>query len=230
MLECQYSPNHSIQLELSEDSETESEANAYDDDRPLHVIIHGPPAEILETIEQFAWLATALRSPGEDSTGPSQFDLQIERVSPTGLVVTAALMLHPIQSYVDTAPRYGSRWLALMKSSALAWGFPIKERENAVGLEIPYQLMLKEVFVRTPSEYDDSIIICQKPLTIYPTAKYDEGIQWRAVVGGMLGFFDEIKTVPLLSLGNDSESFYKRTFIPTKNLVFSLSQLRNFVG
>ena len=118
-----------------------------------------------------------------------------------------------------------------MTSSALAWGFPVKERGEAVGLEIPYQLMLKKSSVRNPTGYQDSIVIQQGHLTIYPTAKYDEGIQWRVVVGGVGSFLDIIKTVPVLSLGNDPGSFYRsKTHDSTKNLVPSLSQRRMFVG
>ena len=236
MLDYDYSSTHSIQLNLFKKSDKESKAAASEEaatatGRPLGVTIHGLRAELVETIEQIAWFATAFRSGGEYLTGLSKFDLRVVSVPPKSLELTAELMLLPLRSYVDTEPSYGSCWLEFMTYSVLAWGFPIKERGKAVGLEIPYQLMLKEIVVRTPIEHHDSIIIRQGLLTIYPSAKYDEGIQWRVVVGGSDGFFDQIKTVPVLSLGNSPESFYRsKIFDPTENLVPSLPQMRNFVG
>ena len=220
-----------MRLRFGKGEATASEMIATTIRRPLFVTMQGLWVELLETIEQFAWFATAFRSGGEYLTGLSKFDLRIVSVPPKGPELTAELTLLPLRSYVGSEPSYGSRWLEFMRSSILAWGFPIKERGNAVGLEIPYQLMLKNIVVRTPMEHEDSIIIRQGRLTIYPSAKYDEAIQWRVVVGGSGGFDDQIETDPVQSLGDSLESFYSSPFFdPTENLVPLLPQLRNFVG
>ena len=170
------------------------------------------PSEIVERIEQFAWLASAFRSVGKSGTGMSQVDFRIVSESAENQELTTELILLPIRSYSDTEPSYGSRWLSLITSSALAWGFPIKERVQAVGLEIPFRLMLKTCLVRYPPEWQDNMVIRQGHLAIYPIAKHQDGVQWHAVVGGLSGFFRELETFPILSMGKVVDFFSRSNF------------------
>ncbi len=176
--------------------------------------------EIVETIEQFAWFASAFRSVGENRTGMSQVDFRVVSKSSESQGLTTELILLPLRHYVATESSYGACWLSLITSSALAWGFPIKERGQAVGLEIPFQGILTACRVRYPVEFKDSIIIHQGHLIIYPIAKHHDGVQWRAVVGERDGFVDGLKTFPILSMGKDVDFFSPSNF----------SQFRTFVG
>ena len=173
--------------------------------------------ELVETIEQFAWFASAFRSVGENSTGLSQVDFRVIRKYSDFLMTE--LILLPLRNYVDTEPSYGSCWLSVIKSSALAWGFPIKERGQAVGLEIPFHLMLKACQVWIPLEWQDSIVIHRNNLKIYPIAKHHDGVQWHAVVGGLQDFYDELKEFPMLPMGRKVNLFSPSSFCQSRTFV-----------
>ena len=58
------------------------------------------------------------------------------------------------------------------------------------------------------------MIVRLGPLTIYPTAKHDDGVQWLVVVGGLDAFFERLKTNPILSMENNIDNFSKsRAFV-----------------
>ena len=133
--------------------------------------------DLVDTIEQFAWLASAFRSVGASTTALSQVDFRVVSKSSESQGLITELILLPLRTCIHTEPGYGSCWLSLLTSSALAWGFPIKERGEAVGLEMPFQLMFKAYGVQYPIQFQDSIIIRQDPLTIYSIAKHDNGVQ-----------------------------------------------------
>ena len=171
--------------------------------------------EVIETIEQFAWFASAFRSLGKSSTALSQVDFRVVSDSSESLDLMTELILLPLRSYTDTEPNFGSCWLPLMTSSVLAWGFRVAERGRAVGLEIPFKLMLKACGARFPVEFQNSILIRQGPLTIFPITKHHQGIQWHAVVGKLDVLFDKIKTFPIL---------------PVEKSIDSIIEARSFVG
>ena len=139
--------------------------------------IHGKPAELVETIEQFAWFASAFRSVGQNPTALSLVDFQVTSKLSESQGLVTKLRLLPLRSCVNTDPSYGSCWLSLIPSIALAWGFPIKERGQAVGLEIPVQGMLKACGASGPIQFQDSIIIRKAHFTVYPIARHEDGIQ-----------------------------------------------------
>ena len=174
--------------------------------------------EIVETIEHFAWFTSAFRSVGESTTALSQVDFRVVTESSESQGLITELILLPLRTCIHTEPSYGSCWLPLITASALAWGFPIKERGEAVGLEMPSQLMFGAYGVQYPIPFQDSVIIRQGPLTIYPVAKHHDGVQWHVVDGGKDGgldaFFESLKDFPILSLEGDVHLFSKRrTFV-----------------
>ena len=156
---------------------------------------------------------------GEYGTARSQVDFRVVSTSSESQGLATELILLPLGQYVATQASYGSCWLSLIPSSALAWGFPIKERGQAVGLEIPFQGILMACRVRFPAGFQDSIIIRQGHLTIYPIAKLHDGVQWHAVVGGRNGFFNELKTFPILSMGNNVGHFFPSSFWQSRTFV-----------
>ena len=173
--------------------------------------------EVVEKIEQFAWFASAFRSSGENSTALSQVGFRVVPESSESQALMTELILLPLRSYEGIKPIYGSCWLSLIPDSVLASGFPIKEREQAVGLEIPYPLFLNACRVQSPVEFWDSIRIRRDSLTVYPIAKHHDWFQWHAVVDeherGVL--YHELTRFPLLpvEMKHDNPIFYLRTFV-----------------
>ena len=217
-----------MRLKSRESEATASKMSATTIGRPLLVIIKGSPMEVVETIEQFAWFASAFRSVGKNPTALSQVDFRVVSELSENRELVTELILLPLQSCVATEPSSESWWLSTMASLALASGFPIKERGQAVGLEVPCTALLKTPGERKPVEFKDSMIIRHGPLNIYPIAKHRNGVQWHAVVDGFDAFVGKLKTLPILSLEKDIRSFYhSRAFILTGNNVDSI---RTFVG
>lgn len=99
----------------------------------------------------------------------------------------------------------GSCWTMLYPSAVVAWGFPIAPRDEPAGLEIPWHLMLSFSGAKFPIEFQDSMIIRQDPMVIFPVAKNCSGTQWHAVSGGLSAFFEEIKLSPLLPIQDDMQ-------------------------
>ena len=229
-----------MELKLEYLDATASEKGKSPISRPLLARMKGTSAEIVERIEQFAWFASAFRSVGEDTTGPSQVDFRVASKSSESQELRIELVLLPIRGYVITDTGYGPLWLSLMKSSALAWGFPIQERGQILGLEIPFEQIFKSFPNRIPSQHRDSIIILAGNLVIYPMAKHHDSIQWHVFhAPGGLDFFDEEirlreeeKTVPeVLPMGYNAESFSRsKTWDAMLNNGDPIWQSRTFFG
>ncbi|KAF9890017.1 hypothetical protein FE257_006697 [Aspergillus nanangensis] len=189
----QHGPTHSIQLESS--------------DECLTVEINGRSPEIVETIEQFAWLASVFRFHVGESLGLSEAELQICSGRPENDSVLAELRLRSIQNIPESDLLLGSCWVPLFDRSVLAWGFPTADRGEFYGLELPFELLLKMFQARLPVEFQDSIVIRQESLTAFPVANSPVGTQWHATAGGIDGFFEEINAFPLLPVQDNLTAF-----------------------
>ena len=220
--------DESVPLKLEYIDATASDKSESAISRPLLTRMKGTLAEVVERIEQFAWFASAFRFVGKNPTALSRVDFRVVSEPSESQELVTELILLPLRSCVATEPSYASCWLPLMKSSALAWGFPIKERGSAVGLEIPFQALLKACQVPAPVEYKDSILIWQCPLKIYPTAQHRDGVQWYVVADK--DFSEKLKTFPLLSLKKDRIMFCFYKSIPIVDTGNDGESIRTFVG
>ncbi|KAH7380806.1 hypothetical protein BKA64DRAFT_221062 [Cadophora sp. MPI-SDFR-AT-0126] len=189
----QHGPSHSIQLEILEEY--------------LVAQIDGRPHEIIETVEQLAWLASTFRFGTLQSIGLSQTEFRVVP-GPTGSEgVFAEIILRPIRSIPESELSLGSCWTSLFDRSVLAWGFPVAERGDLHGLELSFELLLKASGARFPVEFQESIIIRQGPLTVFPVARGSVGTQWHVTLGGLDEFFDKINSFPLLPVQDDINTF-----------------------
>lgn len=189
----QHSPTHSIQLEYV--------------DKYLTAQIYGRSPEIIETIEQFAWLTSVFRFPTEDSLGLSQTDFRVVE-GPTGSKsIFAELTLRSIRKLPESDLFFGSCWTPLFARSVLAWGFPVEERGEFYGLDLPFEVLLKASGARFPVEFQNSVIIRQGPLTAFPVLSNSLGTQWHAVLGGLDEFFNQINSFPLSPAQDDITAF-----------------------
>ena len=110
--------------------------------------------------------------------------------------------------------RLGSCWTILYPGKVVACGFPIASRAEHVGLEIPWDLMFSFSGAKIPIEFQDSMIIRQDPMIIYPVGNTHFGTQWHAVSEGLHAFFEDIKLIPLFPiLDNIRHVVYGRHFV-----------------
>ena len=141
-------------------------------------------------------------------------ELFVESTSTTG--IQAGLRMLPLRPWSppqgSEANPLGTCWTSLFDDSVLAWGFPVQERPEFLGLEISYQVMLQVSGAKFPVEFQDSIVIRQGATTIFPVAAGSGGVQWHLISGDMNDFFEESRKYPLPPF--DAETFLKgRTFL-----------------
>ena len=204
----QHSASHSVRFGLG-DLDALSTSRLSDLDTPLVVQINGDVESIIETVEQLAWLAATFRLSQAGSICLSRVEV---RAVPNDLVdqsIHLDLILCPLRIVHESELGLGSCWTKLYPSTVIACGFPVAHRSEAIGLEIPWDLMLSFSGAKYPIEFQDSMIIRQDPLIIYPVATSESGTQWHAVEGGLDAFFKEIILSPLLLIPDDIQTFIR---------------------
>lgn len=224
LLDCQLARSHCVQL-LAQGSisQTLSSENSEDLEETtcLELRISGGVQEISETVEQFAWLSATLR-PGGDRLSCSQVSItwipteqSDEDVDDDDVYVQ--MNLEPLR--YDKIDSPGTCWVPLFDRSVLAWGFPIAQRGDALGLELSLDLMLRASGTRYLTDYEDAMIVSRDWITIYPYQAVEDvenAFQWHAVNGPPEEFFNETKiapVLPLLKLGTLSEALAGRIFV-----------------
>ena len=205
----QLSSAHSVVLYLRPASSSIAEG--------IDVEIRGKAAMITETIEQLAWLAAALRPPSEDtSLSISHVEFRITASPPEQPFILSELFLLPLQPESNSSTDLGDCWTPLFDKSVLAWGFPVMDRAEGFGIELPFHLMATMVGVRRPVEFEGGIVLRSNSETIFPIAKLSSGIQWHRVEGAEPTLFlMTIKSYP--------------QWFQTKSLA-DLTEARTFLG
>ena len=202
MKDYQHSESHSVRFDLDDlDEPTTSEISGRN--APLLVEINGDVESIIESIEQLAWFASVFRLSQTGLICLSRVEI---RAVPIDLIDRSTffdLILCPLRIVRESELGLGSCWTMLYPSSVVACGFPIAHRNATIGLEIPWDLMLSFSGAKYPIEFQNSMIIRQDPLIIYPVAKNESGTQWHAVEGGLDSFFKEIMLSRLLPIRDD---------------------------
>ena len=73
-------------------------------------------------------------------------------------------------------------WHRLFHGTILAYGFPTSGRKDGVGIEIPFELMVNLASITTVvPRQTGSFLLIGHSVTLFPTAKTRDGIQWHAV-------------------------------------------------
>ena len=128
---------------------------------------------IVELAQQIAWIGSALStSPFGDqlayarpsvhgTSSPSRFEITFER--------------KPLQA-TETAC-----WLPLFCGAVIASGFPIPDRADEMGLEIPLELLAGIAGVRHAVEYEGGVVMKGFSHMFVPVRKKDDRVQWHAI-------------------------------------------------
>ena len=70
-------------------------------------------------------------------------------------------------------------WHHLLRGAVLVCGFPISPREDGMGLEIPFDLMVGLADIRTKIDFAEEAVLLGGPrIILYPTKVLRDGIQW----------------------------------------------------
>lgn len=104
-------------------------------------------------------------------------DVKLERMGSNEFMLSP-LGLSPVKN--DKRPC----WHAIFPSGVFAHGFPIPPREQEVGLELPFDLMVTLSGVLYPLEYGNGVILKGRSTALNPTVRYESSTQWHFVSSG----------------------------------------------
>ncbi|KAF2741748.1 hypothetical protein M011DRAFT_514110 [Sporormia fimetaria CBS 119925] len=139
---------------------------------------------IVELAQQIAWIGSALiTSPFGDqlayarplirgTSSPSRFEMTFER-KPLHATETAS-------------------WLPLFCGAVIASGFPIPNRSDEVGLEIPLELLAGIAGVRHAFEYNGGVVMKGFSHMFVPVRKEADRVQWHAIISQRNGPYQRI--------------------------------------
>ncbi|CAO2653455.1 Nn.00g028660.m01.CDS01 [Neocucurbitaria sp. VM-36] len=167
---------------------------------------------LVEFAQQLAWLGSVLRiSPfGEQSayfkplflrSGPRFFEIKFKHASIHGTEYAC--------------------WLPLFCGAAIAAGFPIPERGDEIGLEVPLALLAGLAGVRHAVEYDNGVVMKGFSHMFVPVRRINDRLQWHAI--------SSLDTENRLSYQDGLSRCGSRATLQEVGLR-DLESLRNFVG
>ncbi|KAK2735200.1 hypothetical protein FQN57_001340 [Myotisia sp. PD_48] len=151
----------------------------------LSFLVHGLDEKLLgEFAQQLAWVGSALNI--------SPFDDELVYCKPS--IQRTAIQNYEIK--FDLTPLHDSEklacWLPLFCGAVIASGFPIPERGNELGLEIPIALLAGLAGVRHAVEYDGGVVMKGYSHVFFPVRKHGNRVQWHGIYsqnpGGRLSY------------------------------------------
>lgn len=184
-LDVEFSQKHRLKLQL------EHTINKLEQPESASVEITGSRSDIVETLEQLAWLAATFRKPQGGSMTSSYANLTPapEPLTPTKASPLLELTLLGPRAVPFKGGMPGNCWIPLLRESILACGFPIAPRDAGLGLEVPVPLMMYLAGVHYPIEYNGQGIVFRSHIRpdpedfsmLVPTQKLGKAVQWHFV-------------------------------------------------
>jgi hypothetical protein len=133
----------------------------------------GTTEEVVEIAQQLAWLGASLRHSPDD--GLMNSEAQVNTVLTTKAVFEITFTMSPLNK------NESSCWHSLFTGSVIAKGFPIAERGQEIGLEIPLKMMAALTGVRHAVEYEGGILLKGYSSAFLPVKRYKDSIQWHYI-------------------------------------------------
>ena len=148
------------------------------------ISISGTLDDVVSTVEQLAWFAAVFRPPNSNHLAASS--VIFSRLKPTGLAASSfGLQLDMLNSDMfkshPQAENIPSCWQHLFQGGVLAFGFPIAQRDEGSGLEIPFELMTFFAQVRVSMTHDAGTILLGDTSCLFPAKRLQTGVQWHFV-------------------------------------------------
>jgi len=139
----------------------------------INAAICGTKDEIVEFAQQFTWFISALSTP-KDAEGLSYAKASVT-YDETATVFNVTVK-HELLSGEESAC-----WLPLFSGASIAYGFPVPERQDEIGLEAPTQLMAALAGVRHAFEFEGGVVMKGFSTMFVPVKKNQDRIQWHLV-------------------------------------------------
>lgn len=141
--------------------------------------ISGPLLEVGRLVQQLAWLTAAFTLPTRNALTVSTAVL---RIADPGLIDIRSKKIDDRSTLMRDSVDPGVNptcWHHLLRGAVLACGFPISAREEGMGLEIPFDLMVGLADIRTQIDIGEGAALLGGPgIVLYPTKVLRDSIQW----------------------------------------------------
>jgi hypothetical protein len=163
---------------------------------------------LIKLAQLLTWLVATLRRPiyGKLSYSTTTFNKTSEERYRVDM-----LELEPIEQ--------GLCWNPMFANGVIAKFFPVPERNDEVGLEIPFKLMVILGRIWYPMEYLDGFVLKGYSTILIPTLKTQHSVQWHFINSG-----DQEKRINMSAVDTFRSNFVENIDIGT------LQAARTFVG
>ncbi len=166
---------HAIEVHISPDLYISININAWfspTKDEYAMVYASGAQRDLIHLAQQLAWMSAVFRVPRDGELTYS--DVIFEQRGP----LEFGLMLMDLQKVKNTGK---ACWHSLFASSVIARGFSTPDRENEIGIEVPFEVMISLACILYPMDYQGGTILRGMRLTLVPTAYCSDSVQWHCV-------------------------------------------------
>jgi len=201
----------------------------------MNAEISGNYHDVMLTLELLAWLAVTFRLPQQRGIALSSVDYESmgNKSLNSSSSVRDTRYLPILLSKQSAAPRShidtpGTCWLPLFQEGILACGFPAAPREEGIGLEIPFQLMIHFAGIRGSMEYDKFKILVGPSRILFPVKLLGDSVQWHYIEASeddelvhlFSKYIEEHFPHDILDLSDIEDFATKRTFLGHYNHAF----------
>ncbi|KAF4629839.1 hypothetical protein G7Y89_g8306 [Cudoniella acicularis] len=183
--DIKFSPNHWMKIHTSHLDSTKGVAG------DAEVTLSGSLDEVSAAFEQLAWIAAVFRPPAAvNALTISSIDFSLLEpaeapqlaIDPDPMRFALRLdtkILEPSKTLETISSEERSTcWHELFRGGVLAYNFPIAQRDEGSGLEIPFDLMVHLAQVRLSMDYDDGAILLGHSSMLFPSQILPDGVQW----------------------------------------------------
>jgi len=137
------------------------------------VEVRAPEHLVIDVVQELAWIGSALRS--------SPFGEEPAYVRPDIRVLSPWEHYHIkfIPELIHESEK--ACWLPLFDGAVIAAGFPVTPREEELGVEIPFSILVAMAGIRQPVEINGGIVMKGFSDMLIPISKTENRIQWHLV-------------------------------------------------
>ncbi|RAO70059.1 uncharacterized protein BHQ10_006071 [Talaromyces amestolkiae] len=139
----------------------------------MRIVAEAPEGKIVDLMEQIAWLGCVFaREQTKSEHGPF-LATGSYLISPRSGTYQLRIQSYPLEGYPNE-----SCWTKILRSAILAVGYPVRERREGFGLEIPFPLLLRFADISVCMEYGGGTLLVGPSNILFPSRKLEDGIQW----------------------------------------------------
>ena len=133
---------------------------------------------IVETVQQLAWMGTALRTSADGGVQYCEPKLKKDSKADEGGPIVLNITFQT--SSLDEEDQ--SCWLSLFANPVIARGFPVPKREHGEqGLEVPLEIMAALGGARHVTEFEGGVLLKGYSVMLIPVKRHSKSIQWHMI-------------------------------------------------